>query len=184
MAGRAQSRIAYIVGRLDRAVRQRLGEVTRRFGLTVAQYTTLSVLAARGSLSNAQLARRAFVSPQAMNEIVAAMTAKAMLARTPDAQHGRIVRISLTRKGGQVLRQCDAAARRVEEEMLAGLSRTKQALLLGLLGTCVVALEHRSAARALTCGPTRTILQATREPVGPRGAAGSRGRTRGAPARG
>ena len=142
MAGPVQSRIAYTIGRLDRALRQRLGEVTSRFGLTVAQYTTLSVLAARGSLSNAQLARRSFVTPQAMNEIVAAMTKKEMVARAPDAQHGRIVRISLTRKGGRVLRQCDTAARRLEAEMLAGLSRTKRAMLRELLGACVVALER------------------------------------------
>jgi DNA-binding MarR family transcriptional regulator len=142
VAGRVQSRIAYTVGRLDRAVRQRLGEVTSPFGLTVAQYTALSVLASRGSLSNAQLARRSFVTPQAMNEIVAAMTEKEFVARAPDVRHGRIVRISLTRKGEQVLRHCDVATRRVEKQMLAGLSRTKRATLLTLLGQCVAALEH------------------------------------------
>ena len=142
-----QSRIAYTVGRLDRAVRQRLGEVTSPFGLTVAQYTALSVLASRGSLSNAQLARRSFVTPQAMNEIVAAMVEKEFVARAPDARHGRIVRISLTRKGGQVLRHCDTGARRVEEEMLAGVSRTKRATLLTLLGKCVASLEHRRPPR-------------------------------------
>jgi len=147
VAGPVQSRIAYTVGRLDRAVRQRLGEVTSPFGLTVAQYTALSVLASRGSLSNAQLARRSFVTPQAMNEIVAAMAEKEFVARAPDARHGRIVRISLTRKGGQVLRHCDTGARRVEEEMLAGVSRTKRATLLTLLGKCVASLEHRRPPR-------------------------------------
>ena len=147
MARPVQSRVAYVIGRLDRAVRQRLGEVTSRFGLTVAQYTTLSVLAARGSLSNAQLARRAFVTPQAMNEIVAAMVRKGMVARRPDARHGRIVRISLTGKGSQVLRECDVAARRVEAQMLAELPQKKRALLLGLLGECVAALEHHVPTR-------------------------------------
>ncbi len=147
MSAAVQSRIAYTVGRLDRAVRQRLGEVTGRFGLTVAQYTALSVLAARGSLSNAQLARRSFVTPQAMNEIIAAMAGKEMVARAPDAHHGRIVRISLTRKGEQMLRRCDAAARRVEEEMLSGLTRTKRTMLLELLRECVDALEHRGPSR-------------------------------------
>jgi len=146
MAGPVQSRIAYRVGRLDRALRQRLGEVTGRFGLTVAQYTMLSALAARGSLSNAQLARRSFVTPQAMNEIVAAMVRKGMVTRAPDSQHGRIVRISLTRAGERTLRECDAVARRVEAQMLAGLTRTHRALLLELLDKCVVALEHRGPA--------------------------------------
>ena len=43
-------RIAYSVGRLDRALRRRMGAVTARHGLTVAQYTALSVLEARGRL--------------------------------------------------------------------------------------------------------------------------------------
>ncbi|MGH8258767.1 MAG: MarR family winged helix-turn-helix transcriptional regulator [Steroidobacteraceae bacterium] len=136
------ARIAYTVGRLDRAVRHRLAEATSRSGLTVAQYTALSVLEARGPLSNAQLARRSFVTPQAMNEIIAAMVRKAMVARAPDASHGRIVRISLTRQGAQVLRRCDVAARRVEEDMLAGLPRARRAMLLEVLRGCVAALEE------------------------------------------
>lgn len=147
MKGAVQSRIAYSVGRLERAVRHRLGEAMRRFELTVAQYTALSVLAARdGPLSNAQLARRTFVTPQAMNEIVAAMARKEMVARAPDGSHGRIVRISLTRKGRQVLRRCDAAARRIEEQMLAGLPRSERTRLRELLGGCIAALEERTGA--------------------------------------
>jgi DNA-binding MarR family transcriptional regulator len=140
-----QSRIAYSVGRLERTLRQRLGEVTGRVGLTVAQYTALSVLEARGPLSNAQLARRSFVTPQAMNEIIAAMARKEMVAREPDARHGRIVRISLTRSGARVLRRCDEAARRVEEQMLAHLPRARRALLLRMLAECVAALERPDA---------------------------------------
>jgi DNA-binding MarR family transcriptional regulator len=121
--------------------------VTGRFGLTVAQYTALSVLEARGPLSNAQLARRSFVTPQAMNEIIAAMARKEMVVREPDARHGRIVRISLTRPGARVLRRCDEAARGVEEAMLAGLPRTKRTLLLEMLRECVAALEQTRAAR-------------------------------------
>lgn len=138
----AQSRISYSVGRLERAVRQRLAEVTGRFGLTVAQYTALSVLEARGPLSNAQLARRSFVTPQAMNEIIAAMARKEMVAREPDARHGRIVCISVTQAGVRVLRRCDEAARTVEETMLAGLPQAKRTLLLEMLAQCVTALER------------------------------------------
>jgi DNA-binding MarR family transcriptional regulator len=142
-SGAAQSRIAYSVGRLERALRQRLGEVAGRAGLTVAQYTALSVLEARGALSNAELARRSFVTPQAMNEIIAAMTAKGMVGRAPDASHGRIVRISLTAEGERMLRQCDLEARQVEEEMLGGLSRADRLRLQRMLRTCVAALEQR-----------------------------------------
>jgi DNA-binding MarR family transcriptional regulator len=140
----AQSRVAYSVGRLERAVRRELGRVTRRFGLTVAQYTALSVLDARGEQSNAQLARRTFVSPQAMNEIVQAMTVKTLLARAPHSRHGRIVVIRLTAKGERVLAQCGREAQRIENAMLARLSPSERSRLRSLLRSCTEALESGS----------------------------------------
>jgi DNA-binding MarR family transcriptional regulator len=138
----AQARVAYAIGRLERAVRQRLGGVTRRFGLTVAQYTALSVLHARGGLSNAQLARRSFVTPQAMNEILQAMAAAGMVGREPHARHGRIVQIRITRKGQNALAKCDAAVQRVEQAMLARLPARERGRLRELVWMCIEELER------------------------------------------
>jgi len=140
-------RIAYSVGRLDRVLRRRMGKVTTRHGLTVAQYTALSVLDARGPLSNAQLARRSLVSPQAMNEIIEAMAAKRLVLRRPDPLHGRIVQIALTAKGATVLAKCDEAVQRLEGHMLAALSEAQRRQFQVLLRGCIVALEA-SAHRA------------------------------------
>jgi DNA-binding MarR family transcriptional regulator len=143
----AHARVAYSVGRLSRALRARMGTVTDRHGLTVAQYTALSVLHARGRLSNAQLARRSLVSPQAMNEIVEAMAAKRLVLRRPDPEHGRIVQIGLTARGEAVLARCDEAVRGLENEMLAGLNDTQRRQFQMLLSSCIVTLEM-SASRA------------------------------------
>jgi len=141
----ADSRIAYSVGRLDRALRQRMGKVTTQYGLTVAQYTVLSVLQARGRLSNAQLARRSLVSPQAMNEIVEAMAAKRLVARRPDPEHGRIVHIAITARGDAVLAKCDEAVRRLEGEMLTGLNETQRRQFQALLRSCIGTLERNAS---------------------------------------
>ncbi|MCQ9371865.1 MarR family transcriptional regulator, partial [Corynebacterium sp. 35RC1] len=74
----------YLIGRTDRIVKRRLGEALAPHGLTVPQFTALSVLHARGSLSNAQLAERSFMSPQSANEVVKAMEARGWVTRTPD----------------------------------------------------------------------------------------------------
>jgi DNA-binding MarR family transcriptional regulator len=142
----AHARIAYAVGRLDRALRARMGKVTARHGLTVAQYTVLSVLHVRGRLSNAQLARRSLVSPQAMNEIVEAMTTKRLVVRRPDPEHGRIVQIGLTARGESQLAKCDEAVRRLEGEMLAGLNETQRRQFQALLRACIVTLEMSATA--------------------------------------
>ncbi len=145
----APARLTYSVGRLERAVRRRLAEVTRRFGLTVAEYTALSVLAVRGTLSNAQLARRSLVSAQAMNELVQAMAEKRMVERRPHSRHGRIVEIRLTGQGERVLRRCGAAARRIERIMLGRLSRAERARFGEFLRRCIEQLEGpRRAGRA------------------------------------
>ena len=68
---------SYLVGRIDRVVRRHIDDVVKAHGLSVNQYTTLSVLDRRSGLSNAQLARRALVSPQSMNEVLARRSSSA-----------------------------------------------------------------------------------------------------------
>ena len=74
LAEAVEPRISYVVARLERAVRADVNERVRPHGLTTLQYTTLSVLGARGQpLSNAQLARRAYMTPQSMIEVIDAL---------------------------------------------------------------------------------------------------------------
>jgi DNA-binding MarR family transcriptional regulator len=134
-------RVAYLVGRLERALRKRISETLLPFKLSVAQYTTLSVIRTHGETSNADLATRAFISPQAMNEVVQTLEQRKLVTRRPDPSHGRIVRLLLTTRGRDTLNECDAAVRRLEQVMLAGLSvAEREALRTTLLG-CAQALE-------------------------------------------
>lgn len=50
--------VAYMVGRLDRALRRSFRRVLDPLGLTLGQYTALSVFYSSGKLSNAKLAER------------------------------------------------------------------------------------------------------------------------------
>jgi DNA-binding MarR family transcriptional regulator len=137
----AQSRVAYLVGRLDRVLRQQLGTVTAQFGLTVAQYTALTVLKARGPLSNAKLARRALITPQAMNELIKAMEVKGLVTRRPDPDHGRVVHMLLTSAGEALVLKCDRATLQVEDRMLQQLSAVGLEQLRSGLWSCIAALE-------------------------------------------
>jgi DNA-binding MarR family transcriptional regulator len=128
------------VGRLDRALRRRLTEAIAPHGLTVAQYTALSVLATRGALSNAQLAERSFTSPQAANEMVKAMEERGFLAREPHPSHGRILNITLTARGAALLSRCNEAVDKVEADLLSGLRPEERDDLQRFLRTCFSAL--------------------------------------------
>jgi DNA-binding MarR family transcriptional regulator len=89
-------------------------------GLTLAQFTALSVLDARGQASNAQLAERSFITPQSANEVMSVMASRNWITREPDPNHGRIVVLQLTDEGRDVLRRGMETVRMLEEQMLAG----------------------------------------------------------------
>ena len=137
--------LAYLVGRLDHILSQRLRESLAPAGLTVPQYTALSVFRAHGSLSNAQLATRTMISPQSANEMVKQMEAKGWIARTPDPAHGRIIQITLTAAGHAVLGQCDPKVAEVERAMFPDLDEAARAQLLAQLRGAVKALSALEA---------------------------------------
>jgi len=127
--------IPYLVGRLDRLLRRHITHTINPMGVTLGQYTALSVFNARGHLSNAQLAERTMVSPQAANELTKVMERKGWIERQPDPNHGRIIQISLTEAGQTLLSECDAAIAELEATMLEGLNETeRQVLQKQLLG--------------------------------------------------
>ncbi|HUG63583.1 MAG TPA: MarR family transcriptional regulator [Gaiellaceae bacterium] len=149
-----EPRISYVIARLERAVRAQINERLRPQGLTTLQYTTLSVLGSRGQpLSNAQLARRAYMTPQAMIEVLNALERKGLIRRDAHPNHRRVYPASLTDEGRHVLTVCDASVEEMEEEMLAGLDPTQRDLLTEWLKECVRALHaglppERNASRA------------------------------------
>jgi len=133
-------RLSYVIARLDRAVRRGIEEAIQPAALTIPQFTALSVLARRSGLSNAQLARRAYITPQSMNEVVLQLEAKGLLKREPDPAHRRILRAKVTRKGRSVLERCEAAVAEMEERMLAALDDQGRERLIHDLAACVHAL--------------------------------------------
>ena len=130
-------RISYVVGRLDRALRREIGALVAPHGLTVPQYTALSILRDRGGLSNAQLARRSYVTPQSMNEVIAKLERDGLVARSPAANHGRILEMTLTPAGREVLQRCEDAVSAMESRMLADLDDDARSQLLKALTDCV-----------------------------------------------
>ena len=100
----------------------------------------LALLDEQPGLSNADLARRAFVTPQSMNQILRELEDKVWVIRRPHPGHGRIRQAGLTRDGRTVLRACQQAAGAIEEQMLAGLSAADRERLVAALLTCADAL--------------------------------------------
>jgi DNA-binding MarR family transcriptional regulator len=133
--------LLYLVGRLDRVVRRAIQDAVKEYGLSVNEYSTLSVLAHRRGLSNAQLARRSLVSPQSANEVLLALERKGLVVRSAHPAHGRILQTRLTAKGRRVLASCDQRVAGVEARMVAGLTGPQHQALRRTLLDCVHRLD-------------------------------------------
>jgi DNA-binding MarR family transcriptional regulator len=132
-----EPRISYIVGRLDRALSLAVEERVAEHGLTLPQYTALSVLRLRPGLSNAQLARRTFVRPQSMMQVISKLEAAGLIERTPDANHGRILRTEISARGRDVLAACDRSVSAMEKTMLSGMTAEQRDTFRDALLDCV-----------------------------------------------
>src|ERR1700761_1754771 len=84
-----QPRLAYAVGRFHTVLRAEMSRRLAPEGLSVPEFTALSVLSARGGLSNAELARRSFVTPQAMNQVLSSLEEKELVTRPAPGEQAR-----------------------------------------------------------------------------------------------
>ncbi len=146
----ASPRRFYIIKQLQHVIYQRLDEAMRRRGLTPTQYMVLSLSNRRGEPpSSAQLARRARISAQSMNEIIAALEGKSLIIRHEDPERRRILRVSLTREGKAVLLACEKDVDALEEGFFAALSPGEDALLREMLGKILASLREESTTDGL-----------------------------------
>ncbi|RQQ23736.1 MarR family winged helix-turn-helix transcriptional regulator [Burkholderia stagnalis] len=118
---RSPQRLTYVIGSLDRLLRRHMTDALAPLGITLAQYTALSVLEARGASSNAQLAERSFITPQSANEVMSVMASRGFVTREADPSHGRVILLTLTGEGAAMLRECEAVLRPLESRMLGDL---------------------------------------------------------------
>ena len=132
--GADEPSLIYVVGRVNQGIEREMRARLTPRGLSVQEYTTLSVLRSRPGLSNAQLARRALVTPQSMLEILAKLQRGGFVRRDVDPDHGRILRAELTAEGQAVLAAADPAVRSIQERMLADVpARQREIVLRGML---------------------------------------------------
>jgi DNA-binding MarR family transcriptional regulator len=134
-------RATYAIARLERAIRAAIARQVAPYDLTVLQYTTLSVLDRHGApLSNAQLARRSYMRPQSMSEVIDALEEKGLIKRDPHPNHRRLLPATLTAKGRRVLAACEREVAELEDAMLANLNLHEREHFLDTIKSAVRAL--------------------------------------------
>lgn len=134
--------VGYLVKRLQQQIRAWVDAGLVQHGVTMATYAALAILEHEPGLSNAELARRCFVTPQTMIQLVRSLEDHGVVERSPDPDHGRILQTRLTHVGRGLLDNCHHEIDVVHMRMLADLDSAEQAQLADLLRRCIHALEY------------------------------------------
>src|ERR1700684_2209831 len=129
-------RLGYVLKRAQHALRTSMDDRLSHLGVTTAQFNVLSAVQQRPGISNASLARGAFVTAQRMLGIVANLEKMGLLQRTPRQTHGVIMQSELTQKGTEVLASAREAIDDVEKSMTVGFTAEEIVTLRSMLQRC------------------------------------------------
>ncbi len=129
-------RLGYMLKAAQHALRLMMDEQLEPLGLTTPQYNVLAAVESQPGISNATLARAAFVTAQSMLGIVANLERLGLIRREAHPTHGRIRVSELTSAGKDVLRSAHPLLKGVDERMTAGFDRGEIESLRSLLQRC------------------------------------------------
>jgi DNA-binding MarR family transcriptional regulator len=133
--------IGYTLKIVQHRLRQRLEAALSGTGISAAQNAVLLAIGDNPRISNASLARTAFVTPQSMQGMLVTLEREGFITRTPHPEHGRIIMTELTEKGCTAAHAGMIAAEMVERQMLADLTKDEAKMLSELLQRCAAALD-------------------------------------------
>ena len=136
MPNTVAKRLGYALKRAQHALRMNMDLALKPTGLTMAQYAVLCALEAEPGLSNARLARAAFVTAQTMQGVLANLERDGIVARKADRENAKILRGEITAKGRRKLVRAHVAVRVVEERMVTSVGRAMVKPLVEALNKC------------------------------------------------
>jgi DNA-binding MarR family transcriptional regulator len=139
------ARVGYLIKRAQMVLHDAMADALGSHDLTVTQFAVLTALDEEPGLSNADLARRAFVTPQSMHAVLQELERLQFVVRRPHPQHQRVLQAQLTEAGQRTLKAANSAVNAVEEQMLRPLSSPARSKLAGALSSCIDSLAEVSA---------------------------------------
>jgi DNA-binding MarR family transcriptional regulator len=119
---RRHASLLYAVKRIELVVRSHLDELLKPSGITVLQYTAMTVLEQHDGLPAAELARRSFVTAQSMSDLVRALEHRGLIVRERNPENRRELLIHLTDAGRALLAEHADDVLELERRMVSTLS--------------------------------------------------------------
>ena len=136
------ARVGYLIKRAQTVLHDAMADALGSHDLTVTQFAVLTALDEEPGLSNADLARRAFVTPQSMHAVLQELERLELVVRRPHPQHQRVLQAALTGAGRRTLTSAATAVDVIEEQMLRKLSNPARSRLASALSSCIDSLTE------------------------------------------
>lgn len=136
------ARVGYLIKRAQTVLHDAMADALGPHDLTVTQFAVLTGLHEEPGLSNADLARRAFVTPQSMHVVLQELERLRFVVRRPHPQHQRVLQAELTAAGRRILKSANDSVDAIEQQMLRNLSNPARSTLASSLSSCIDSLAE------------------------------------------
>ncbi|MCP2163668.1 DNA-binding transcriptional regulator, MarR family [Goodfellowiella coeruleoviolacea] len=135
--------MGFALKRLQQALRARMDGALAEFGLTSPQYAVLALLAENPGISNAELARRSFVTPPTMIRIIAALAEAGLIVREDRSPASRARPVELTPEGRARLTEAAEHVQRLEDTLTAHAGPHREVIMAWLRASADDLTAHR-----------------------------------------
>jgi DNA-binding MarR family transcriptional regulator len=123
----------YLLSRVGKAARGRLGERLARSELRLWHMAVLAALTDFGPHSQRELSSRLSIDPSDMVKLLDELSTRGWVERTRDVADRRRIQVTITNQGRSALADLTREAEAVQHEVLASLDEQERAQLHGLL---------------------------------------------------
>lgn len=113
--------LGFLLYQVTATLRPHVTAELQPLGIGLPEFVCMRNLSRWPDQSNAELARRSNVSPQAMNKVVRDLQNRDIITRPDAVPSGRSLPAQLTAKGRALLRRAEAAVHRADEQILGRL---------------------------------------------------------------
>lgn len=127
------ARAFFYVQQVEQLVRRRIDECLQPDGVTAGQYMVMNLIVHHEPVSSAELARRANMTAQSMGEFIKNLESKQFIKRCTDPDNRRVIQVTLTPTGRQLLVRCEAKVDQAERDFFACLNGEEIASLRFIL---------------------------------------------------
>jgi DNA-binding MarR family transcriptional regulator len=118
--------LGYLLYRVAAVLRPEASAALGPLGLTLPEFVCMRILSLSPGSSNAELARQASVTPQAMNTVLHKLEGLGVIVRPASVSSGRALPASLTSQGRDLLKRAETVVRAADARILAKLTVAQQ----------------------------------------------------------